>query len=202
MPQLPQETRDRIVDLFRAGVENKTELARRTGTSKPTVYKVLEEEGLYEPPGITVEEGTAAGEDLPMELIDRVGDLHEEGYTAEEIAEELEQDLETVEEILAGEPGEAEEEDDDGEEDDASEDANGGYDAGYGEGHKEGYKEGYAKGYESKHGRKPLDLPAVLLTGVFAGAAGCVLLLRRFPNLISPPQGPAFPNIPRPPQSR
>ncbi len=113
MPQLPQETRDRIVDLFRAGVKNKTELARRTGTSKPTVYKVLEEEGLYEPPG-DEGEGEAEpteGEEVSEELADRVWDLHEEGRMEEQIAEELGLELGTVEEILAEpEPEEPEDE--------------------------------------------------------------------------------------------
>lgn len=49
MPQLPEEKRKQILELFEHGLTNKTEIARRVGVSKPTVYKVLEEEGLYEP---------------------------------------------------------------------------------------------------------------------------------------------------------
>jgi len=50
MAELPQEKRDLIVQLFENGETNKTEIARQAVVSKPTVYKVLEEEGLYEPP--------------------------------------------------------------------------------------------------------------------------------------------------------
>jgi transposase-like protein len=68
--QLPPEKRDLIVQLFENGETNKTELARRAAVSKPTVYKVLEEEGLY----------------VPSEE----GDELEDAYEEEEDADELE----------------------------------------------------------------------------------------------------------------
>ncbi len=68
MAALPQAKRDLIVQLFEGGLTNKTELARQAGVSKPTVYRVLVEEDLYEPP----------------DEADELEDEYEEDYEAEE----------------------------------------------------------------------------------------------------------------------
>ena len=149
MTRIKQHTRDTIVSLYRQGETNKTEIARRVGVSKPTVYDVLREAGLH-------------------------------GNDAEDASLEADEQ----------EPPEEPEDGELGNEDDADD---------YGDG--DGYGDDDRDGGAYPEQPTPPSVLAALAGGIFAGAAGLLLLLKMNPSLVvsllpvehpypSPPAGP------------
>jgi len=99
MAALTEEQREMILEIAEDGELSKAEIARRAGVSRPTVYKVLREEGLLNDVsgGEAEEEIYGEGDEAPDAV----------GYGEEEEGEETEDDAYADED-----------EDEDGEEDD------------------------------------------------------------------------------------
>lgn len=83
MASLTEETRELILELAEDGELSKAEIARRTGVSRPTIYKVVREEGMEEP--VSEEEVYAEEEDGLEKLPD---EDEEEEYDDEDEDEE------------------------------------------------------------------------------------------------------------------